>query len=103
MWHYGRDGAPVGPVSHPDLCALFADKELTLETPVWHEGLAVARDMMRDNVHEIIGLPTLRFGWQPVVGAPCVVAEQVATALVQRGWRGEPGVCDRCRQPTGAD
>ena len=40
MWHYGRDGAPVGPVSHPDLCALFADKELTLETPVWHEGLA---------------------------------------------------------------
>jgi hypothetical protein len=40
LWHYVRDGQPVGPITHADLCTLFAQKDLPIETLVWHEGLS---------------------------------------------------------------
>ena len=39
-WFYQHKGVQQGPISHEDLCALFASKELPLETRVWREGMA---------------------------------------------------------------
>jgi hypothetical protein len=54
---------------------------------------SVLRDHLRDNVATLSGLPTLRFGWQGVVGRPCEVAGQVGTLLQARGWPGAPRPC----------
>lgn len=39
MWHYTHEGATQGPVTHTDLCALFAAAQLPLKTPVWNESI----------------------------------------------------------------
>ena len=58
-----------------------------------------SRDMLRDNKRLLDdGALTLRYGWNAVVGQPCAVAAQVATALVSRGWAGRVGHCRHCRQ-----
>ena len=40
MWHYAVDGAKSGPVSHADMCAMFAQSQLPIETQVWSAGMA---------------------------------------------------------------
>jgi uncharacterized RDD family membrane protein YckC len=39
MWYYAADGARNGPVPHAELCALFAQSKLALETQVWSPGM----------------------------------------------------------------
>lgn len=58
-----------------------------------HSGVAAFRDARRDNAAAVRGDLTLRYGWQDVVGGPCLVALQVATVLVARGWTGHPKPC----------
>jgi very-short-patch-repair endonuclease len=61
-----------------------------------HEGAARFRDMNRDNQFALIEWLTLRYGWYDVVNRPCLVAFQIADALVVRGWNGMPTRCFRC-------
>ncbi len=65
----------------------------------YHSGRAALDDMDRDNDHALVGVITLRFGWQQVVGSPCAVAAKVARALQNGGWSGSMGRCRRCRAP----
>lgn len=62
----------------------------------YHGGQTRFRDMTRDNISLEQGFVTLRYGWSDVVGAPCKVAQQVATILRQRGWSGNIRRCPRC-------
>ena len=39
MWHYAHGGATHGPLSHADLCSLFANKDLPIDTHVWNDGM----------------------------------------------------------------
>ena len=50
-------------------------------------------DQRRDNAVAASGRSTLRYGWRPVVGEPCLVAEEVAASLRVRGWGGTPVRC----------
>jgi hypothetical protein len=61
-----------------------------------HEGIGRFRDMNRDNRFALIEWLTLRYGWYDVVNRPCLVAFQIAAALVVRGWYGMPTRCARC-------
>lgn len=63
-----------------------------------HEGSSRARDMARDNLHQLRQVVTLRYGWASVVGSPCLVASEVARALIDRGWSGTPHSCPSCRK-----
>jgi very-short-patch-repair endonuclease len=69
-----------------------------LDGRAYHRGAAVWRDMDRDNEHQLLGLTTMRFGWQQVVTSPCRVASTVAAVLRTRGWPGIPTTCPRCRK-----
>jgi len=52
------------------------------------------RDDIRDNeLVEIEGTRSLRYGWKPVVGRACATAAQVARVLKQGGWQGNPHPC----------
>lgn len=53
-----------------------------------HEGEGVFRDRARDNVTTVSGKVSLRFGWADVDAQACEVAQDVATLLWSRGWRG---------------
>jgi hypothetical protein len=64
-----------------------------------HADEQVFRDMQRDNAAAARAEVSLRYGWRDVVGAPCSVAQQVATVLRQRGWTGTLRRCSRCRRP----
>ncbi|MDF1489887.1 hypothetical protein [Tessaracoccus caeni] len=56
-----------------------------------------SKDMLRDNAHALrLDATTLRYGWHAVLRQPCLVASQLAEALVRRGWQGDPGRCRRC-------
>ena len=56
-----------------------------------------SKDMLRDNERVLDdGALTLRYGWNAVVGQPCAVAAQVATALRSRGRAGTVAHCRRC-------
>jgi hypothetical protein len=68
-----------------------------------HEGVGRFRDMNRDNQFSLIEWITLRYGWYDVVHRPCLVAFQIATALVARGWDGIPTRCRRCLNTTDLD
>jgi len=68
-----------------------------LDGRLGHTELGRFRDMDRDNVAGLDGLFTLRYGAGDLYGRPCSVAAQVALALRQRGWRGLPTRCPRCR------
>jgi hypothetical protein len=61
-----------------------------------HEGVGLFRDMTRDNQFALIEWITLRYGWYDVVHRPCVLAFEIAAALVTRGWDGMPSRCFRC-------
>jgi hypothetical protein len=66
-----------------------------------HEGQGRFRDMKRDNVHVVLGRPTLRYGHADVLEQPCAVAREVAGMLVRCGWTGLPLRCPRCRSSFG--
>jgi hypothetical protein len=68
-----------------------------------HEGVGLFRDMKRDNQFALIEWITLRYGWFDVVHRPCVVAFEIAAALVARGWTGLPTRCFRCVNATDLD
>ena len=61
-----------------------------------HVGVGLFRDMKRDNRFAILEWITLRYSWYDVVHRPCVVAFEIAAALVARGWDGMPTRCFRC-------
>lgn len=62
----------------------------------WHEGEQRFRDLDRDNRFAFVDWLTLRYGWYDLVSRPCVIAFQVAEALIRRGWPGLPKRCSRC-------
>src|SRR5687767_1425443 len=39
MWHFAQDGAAQGPISHSELCEIFAASQMPLETQVWTAGM----------------------------------------------------------------
>jgi very-short-patch-repair endonuclease len=61
-----------------------------------HPAETLLRDLRRDNEATVRGDGVLHYGWSDVTERPCRVAEQVATVLAGRGWRGVPR---RCRRP----
>ena len=68
-----------------------------LDGKAHHRGSAALHDRARDNDHALLGLITLRFGWNDVAGiAACQTAELVAAALAGRGWPGPLTPCSRC-------
>ena len=87
-----RTGLPYLRDVDYDPCALIVE----LDGRKGHEGAGRFRDMNRDNLHVLAQRWTMRFGWFDVVDHPCLVAWQVAQALVDRGWTGLPVRCHRC-------
>lgn len=67
-----------------------------LDGRLGHEGAGRFRDMRRDNPTTIGGEVTLRYGHADVAERHCLVAQQVATVLMQRGWTGPLSRCPRC-------
>ncbi len=55
-WHYQWQGQQVGPVSQPALMGLLQSGEITIDTPVWREGLPAWAPL-----GEALGIP----GWLP--------------------------------------
>ena len=74
-----------------------------LDGRLGHEGPGRFRDMNRDNQFALIEWITLRYGWYDVVHRPCLVAHQIAAALVARGWDGLPARCHHCVNATDLD
>lgn len=72
-----------------------------LDGRIGHDGRGRFRDMKRDNVHVVLGRPTLRYGHPDVLEQPCAVAREVAGMLVRCGWTGLPTRCQRCRREVG--
>ena len=72
-----------------------------LDGQLAHPGRATDDDVMRDNdVRVALDEITLRYRWRHVHDEPCLVAAQVAAALVLRGWRGQVRRCSpACRAP----
>jgi hypothetical protein len=62
-----------------------------------HGGMAEFRDMWRDNVATLDDWLTLRYGAWNLTHQPCEVSDQVAAALIRRGWTGLPTRCQCCR------
>lgn len=69
-----------------------------LDGRIGHTGVGRFRDMQRDNRSVVDGRATLRYGSVDLQVRPCAVAWQVGSVLIDRGWMGLPGRCDRCRQ-----
>lgn len=82
--------------SRTDVWCDEADLLVELDGRVGHIDRAF-RDMHRDNANASRGGITLRYGSADVRGRPCEVARQVAEVLLDRGWKGSPRPCDRCR------
>ena len=65
-----------------------------LDSEQAHPGRATAKDLLRDDdVLLTSGNITLRFRWEHVLDGACLSAAQIALALKQRGWDGEPIPC----------
>ena len=69
---------------------------IELDGRTGHEGVGRFRDLNRDNQFALIEWITLRYGWFDVAYRPCLVAFQIAAALVARGWNDMPTRCFRC-------
>lgn len=68
-----------------------------LDGRLGHDGVGAFRDMFRDNAGVVAGTATLRYGWRDTIERSCPMAFQIASVLVQRGWRDRPTRCRRCR------
>ena len=71
-----------------------------LDGRLGHEGVGRFRDMQRDNYATVSGEATLRYGHVDVWGRSCLVAWQVGSVLMNRGWPGAPTRCGRCQRVT---
>ena len=69
-----------------------------LDGRLGHIGSEAFRDLERDNRNMLRDLITLRYGHRDVVDHPCAIADQVAGALLARGWSGPLRACPRCRR-----
>lgn len=79
--------------------ALYAEYGVVVETDgaAAHPAGDQWRDHHRDNAAAAAGLLTMRYSWADISAAPCRVATEVAAALRQRGWPGQPRRCGpRC-------
>lgn len=74
----------------------YGSWSLIVELDGRHHLTRVFRDLDRDNQHAVHGSATLRYGSVDLRGRPCAVADQVATALANRGWPGDLTRCPRC-------
>ena len=94
--HGTRQLAPSGSAHSTDVdydpYALIVE----LDGRIGHVGKGRFRDMKRDNLHVLLGRPTLRFGHHDVLTSPCAVAGQVAGLLIRCGWSGLATPCPRC-------
>lgn len=68
-----------------------------LDSKAYHSGGAAFSDMTRDNAHALLGITTLRLGWQQVTAQPCETARMIGGYLMSRGWEGPIQPCQRCR------
>jgi hypothetical protein len=87
-----RNGSPVLTDVDYDPYALLVE----LDGMQGHKGEGRFRDMKRDNLHVVLGRPTLRYGHADVFEQPCAVAREVANMLIRYGWGGLPSRCRRC-------
>lgn len=92
-----RNGSPYLTDVDDDPYALLVE----LDGQLGHLGKGRFRDMRRDNVHVVLGRPTLRHGHPDVLEQPCAVARKVADLLVRCGWGGVPTRCRRCTTASG--
>ncbi|MGI3779301.1 MAG: type IV toxin-antitoxin system AbiEi family antitoxin domain-containing protein [Janthinobacterium lividum] len=79
-----------------DVCYTDFGVVVELDGRLGHDELGRFRDMNRDNLANLDGLLTLRYGAADLHGRPCAVAAQVARALHRRGWTGLATRCPRC-------
>lgn len=88
----------LSPGSRSDIVLEEFRLVIELDGRLGHEGEGAWRDYERDNRHLLLGYSTLRFGWHDVALRPCRVAGQVASVLLQRGWKGtaRTGTARRC-------
>lgn len=68
-----------------------------LDSKAYHLGGAAFTDMNRDNAHALIGITTLRLGWQQVTANACETARMIGGYLMARGWEGPVQPCLHCR------
>jgi hypothetical protein len=98
-----RGGAWLGPDGRRRYFDVRYDAwrlRVELEGLAYHPGDRSWVDHARDNAALQLGDVVLRYGWHPVVGAPCTVAAQVAAVLTLRGWTGRIAACGPgCRAP----
>jgi very-short-patch-repair endonuclease len=64
-----------------------------LDGQVAHPGDTRWLDIRRDNAAAATGALTLRYGYEDLTVAPCMVAVQVSQVLEIRGWRGTARPC----------
>lgn len=64
-----------------------------LDGRLGHEGDGRFRDRSRDNAGTVAGAWTLRYGHTEIFGEPCLVAQEQARVLHDRGWAGRPRRC----------
>ncbi len=84
-----RRQAAVRSGGHNEYLDLLYEEQQTvveLDGRVAHPGDAHWRDIRRDNATTAHGRATLRYGWLSVSTAPCEVAAEVGSVLMQRGW-----------------
>ena len=82
IWHYTDGGVTRGPVSHADLCAMFARRELPIETPVKHDGMADwAEASTVDDFRGIWGKGFSRRPGHAVIAPPPLPAGAASPAL----------------------
>ena len=79
--------------------ALYDDYRLLVEldSKLHHSGGAAFTDMTRDNAHALMGITTIRLGWQQVTANACETARMIGGFLMTRGWEGPVQPCQHCR------
>jgi hypothetical protein len=64
-----------------------------LDGMAWHPIQDRSLDIRRDNYLARGGIITLRYNWADITSRSCLVAEEIAQVLAQRGW---PGTIRSC-------
>jgi hypothetical protein len=83
-----------GRVIRIDVVSVDYDLPTELDGLAWHaDALTRWRDTSRDNAQVLQGRAAPHYGWQHVFETPCVMVQETAAALRQRGWTGTPYRC----------